>query len=593
LREFVAGRVPEHIIQQIVRSVDFVRLASRHCDLKKKGKSYWALCPFHEEKTPSFSIDPDNGLYYCFGCKEGGNVFTFLEKMEGLSFGEALRRLAAEAGVDLSRYETSDGPSRDELAGLRRVNELATSFYQKCVAKARGSQKARDFLAGRQISEESVETWRIGYAPEGWDNFLKCALGRDFGAELLVRAGLAVPREGAPGHYDRFRDRLMFPIGDATGRTIGFGARALKSGDEPKYLNSPETPLFSKGRSFFGLAQARAPVRSGGTAVVLEGYTDVIMAHQCGVPEAVAVLGTALTEQHARALSRLCERVVLVFDADEAGVKSATRSIEVLLKEDLEIRVADLPAGQDPCDFLLESGGEAFRRRLEASRGFFEFRLGLAREEHDVSTVEGRMAALREVAELALVVADEARRDMIVRWLAQELGIREASAWAYVERHFPARRGRPRGEGPAPARLRADEALPRELLGFLLSHDEFLAEAGGELETDLLADCVEKELLAELLARAGERGEVDTAGFVGSMADPERARLATRALSEEQRREAAISQVTARERFEGYLDYVRKKRADRTSASRPADDEQLQDYVRRLKEKDREAAESR
>ncbi|MHC4789738.1 MAG: DNA primase, partial [Planctomycetota bacterium] len=335
----MAGRVPEHVIQQIIRSVDFVRLASRYCDLKKKGKSYWGLCPFHKEKTPSFSVDPENGLYYCFGCKEGG---------------------------------------KGEMARLREVNELATSFYEKCLEKGRGCQAAQDYLKQRRISADSVQLWRIGYAPEGWDHFLKCALGRSFEPELLVKAGLALERTGAPGHYDRFRNRLMFPIADGAGRTIGFGARALTPEDEPKYLNSPETPLFNKGRCFFGLSQAREAIRSGKSAVVLEGYTDVIMAHQCEVRETIAVLGTALTEEHARTLGRLCERVVLVFDADEAGRKSAMRSVEVLLNEEMEIRVAGLPAGEDPCDYVLAHGGEAFRRLLAESHGFFEFRLAVA-----------------------------------------------------------------------------------------------------------------------------------------------------------------------------------------------------------------------
>jgi DNA primase len=592
----VPGRVPEHVIQQIVRSVDFVRLAGRWCDLKKKGRNYWGLCPFHEEKTPSFSVDAENGLYYCFGCKEGGNAFTLLQKLEGLTFSEALARLAAEAGVDLSQYAGESGPSRGEMGRLREVNELATSFYQKCLEKGRGSKGARDYLSKRGFTGDSVRAWRLGYAPEGWDNFLKCARGRSYEDQWLVRAGLALerPAEGrAAGCYDRFRNRLMFPIADATGRTIAFGARALKAEDEPKYLNSPETPLFSKGRSFFGLAQAKEAMRSSKTAVVLEGYTDVIMAHQCGVQETVAVLGTALTEDHARTLGRLCERVVLVFDADEAGQKSAVHSIDVLLNSDLQIYVAELPAGQDPCDFLLAEGGEAFRKRLKESRGFFEFRLGVARSQRDTATIEGKMAAFRDVAEMALVVRENARRDMIVRWLAQELGVRESHAWDYVRqrdvrRQVPAPQRAAGGSG----RLSADQALPGELLGLLLCHPEAVSEAAERLNSELLPDCAEKQVLERVLSAGAKGGPWETRRFVNSLDDPVLAAAASRAMAEEEARAQRIKEASAEQRLRGYLDYVERKEMAAAGATVPADDEDLREYVRRLKEQDERSAPS-
>ncbi|MFO8007669.1 MAG: DNA primase [Candidatus Brocadiia bacterium] len=590
----MAGRVPEHVVQQIARRADFVRLAGRYLDLTKRGKNYWALCPFHNEKTPSFSIDPDDGLYYCFGCKEGGNVFTFLQKMEGVSFGEALRQLAAEVGIDLSEYAGQGGPSADEMGRMRQALELATAFYQKCLQKARGSQAVRDYLAERQIEEESVARWRIGYAPDGWENLLKCATGRDFEPEELARAGLVRARDGAPGYYDRFRNRLIFPIADSAGRTVGFGARALSEDDEPKYLNSPETPLFSKGRCFFGLDQARASIRSGDRAVVLEGYTDVIMAHQAGVDECVGVLGTALTEDHARTLSRLCSNAVLLFDADEAGQLSAARSIELLLNEDMEVRVAQLPAGSDPCDYIVEHGAEALRQRLDESLGFFEFRLGRARQNHDTDTIEGRTAAFREVAELAAGLRDAARRDMVVRWVADELGISPRAVWQYLQR-----RERPGARGDAPdqaaraTRLSATAALPGELLGLLLAHPALLEEARGRLEPALLGEGPERQVLTRLLER--EAGETqDVSGFLGSLAEPELASTASRALAEERERERRISQATAAERLEGYLRYLERRKHDGVvPPPESLGDSELRDLHRRLKEKDKKSAQSR
>jgi len=594
----VAGRVPEHVIEQILHSVDFVRVVGRHCDLTRKGKKFWACCPFHEEKTPSFSVDPDKGLYYCFGCKEGGNVFTFLEKMEGLSFGEALKRLAAEAGVDLSRYRAESGPSRDESARLRAVNELACSYFQKCLEKSKAGKIARDYLARRRINAESIEKWRLGYSPDGWDYFLKAAAGRKMNAALVARAGLAVQREGAPGYYDRFRNRLMFPIADSAGRTIGFGARALRDEDQPKYLNSPETPLFNKGRCFFGLSLARAAIRTARTAVLLEGYTDVIMAHQEGIEEAIAVLGTALTQDHARVLGRLCERVVLIFDADEAGLKSTLRSIEVLLGEDLEILVATLPAGQDPCDFIVAEGGEAFRRRIEEARGFFEYRVSLARNRYDTSSIEGRMAAFRDVMELAMVVKDEARRDLIVRHAAQELGIGESAAWDYVRRNWK-RSGRSRQHSPRPqanARLSAEQTLPAELLGFLLANPQFVPQAARRVDVGALRDCVETRLLGRLLSLKSGRGGPDVAQFVGSLGEPALAAAAAGAIAQESTRAERITTIDAAGRFELYMDYLERKQEMMTAASAAAEalgDDDLRALEQRLRELDRKAAESR
>ena len=591
----MAGRVPEHVIQQIARGADVVRLIGRYCELSKKGKNYWALCPFHKEDSPSFSLDPESGLYYCFGCKEGGNVFTFLEKMEGLSFPEALKQLAEEAGVDLRQYASSEGPSRGELTRLRELNELATTFFQKCLAKARGSERVREYLAGRSIDADSIEQWRLGYAPEGWDHLLSCATGRGYEPALAVKAGLALPRQGAPGHYDRFRNRLMFPIADSLGRTIGFGARALSPDDEPKYLNSPETPLFSKGSCFFGLAQAKESIRAGKTALVLEGYTDVIMAHQHGVREAVAVLGTALTDEHARSLSRLCERVVVVFDADEAGHRSALRSIQVLLNETVEVRVAQLPAGQDPCEFLLAEGGDAFRRRLDESQGFFEFRLEAARIAHDTSTIDGATAAFREMAEMAALVREDARRDMIVRRIAQELGVRETYAWRYMQGlRSPARRTEA-GAGRSDGRLSADQALPAELLGFLLAHPPLIAEATERLDTRMLADCAEKELLTQWLSGKFDGDEGGVRGFLTSRTG-EDAAAASKALAQERARLETIKAATVRERLEGYFSYLDRKRVDMAIAAatgRAESDDELRVLEERLKERDRKATQSR
>ncbi len=618
----MTGKVPEHVVQQVARSADIVRLIGRHCRLRQRGKKLWGLCPFHKEKTPSFSVDPEQGLYYCFGCKEGGNVFTFLKKVEGLEFYDALRMLAREAGVDLSQYQEGPGLSRREVDVLREVSELAAAFYAKCLQKAKGSDRPRRYLKERQISDESVELWRIGYAPAGWEHLLQFARGRHFEPSVLEKAGLVLARKGAEGHYDRFRDRLMFPVRDSNARVIGFGARALSDEEEVKYLNSPEGPLFSKGRCFYGLSQAREAIRAGETAVIVEGYTDVIMAHQFGVKPVMAVLGTALTEYHARTLSALCERVILVFDADEAGQKSAGRSIEVLLGEDLEVRVASLEKGSDPCDYLLAHGADAFRERLEQSEDFLAFRLRRARQTYGFSTVRARSKVFEDLAELALKVRNEARRDMLIRQIAAELGIQPRSAWAYLERTWS--RGRPPAPGPSQAPEQSpggsadvyDKGAVLSLLGVLLLEPDRQQRTASRLHTEALQDCREKELLESLLNRCRKEGPVEGRAFVSSLQDPELARLASRAIAQEEVRKKNPSLRSAEERCEEYVVQFNDRKRDRTieelrkagigepsqapgASSAPATapagtggerDEELRQYYERRRQKDRESA---
>jgi len=609
--KLLPGKVPELVIQQVVRASDLVSLIGRHCKLKKRGKKFWGLCPFHKEKTPSFSVDPEQGLYYCFGCKEGGNIFTFLEKVEGLGFSEALELLARDAGIDLSQYRGQEGPSKGQLDRLREVLELAAAYYAKCFEK--GGGEAGQYVKARQITDESAARWRLGYSPDGWDHFLRFASGRGYEAPLLEAAGLVLPRAGAEGHYDRFRNRLMFPVGDRNGRTIAFGARALSSEEQSKYLNSPEGPLFHKGRCFYGFAEAREAIRQGKTAVIVEGYTDVIMAHQFGVTHVMAVLGTALTEDHARTLSRMCERVVLMFDSDEAGQKSAARSTEVLLGEDLDVRVGGLPSGRDPCEFLLEEGAEEFQRRLDESEDFFEFALSRARQAPDTETVTGRSKAFQSLAELALRVPNEARRDMLIRRAAREVGVSEGSAFAYVERAWSQER-RPalaRGDEPeGTAGLSAELSVPSDLLGLLLVNPELQRRACRELDTAGLHDGRDRAALERLLERCRKDGPVQGGQFVHSLADAELVASASRAIAEEQRRQQAISGLGPDERYEGYLEYLtqqerrlRKQELLRTTAAptptttteapqepEADEDEMLREYMQRRLEEDRKSA---
>lgn len=348
-------------------------LIGSYLTLRRAGSAFKGLCPFHEEKTPSFTVSPQRQTFKCYGCGAGGDAFSFVQLRENVAFPEALRILADRAGITLEPQRASGdaGPGKQDLA---RVNDWAQRLFRQNYAGPLG-QAAREYVQRRQLSDESVESFGLGFAVDSYTGLLEKARAAGIALPLLLAAGLVKASERG-SHYDTFRNRLMFPIVDATGRIIGFGGRTL--GDDPaKYLNSPATALFDKSVSLFGLNLARQGMASAGRAIVVEGYTDCIMAHQFGLTETVATLGTAMTEQHAAHLRRYTDRVVLLFDSDEAGQRAADRGISVALTSGLDVSLARVPEGKDPCDYLLLAGRAGLDDVLKQALGALEFKWNL------------------------------------------------------------------------------------------------------------------------------------------------------------------------------------------------------------------------
>lgn len=351
--------------KELVRqAVDLVRLIGESVQLKRAGRRYSGLCPFHSEKSPSFSVDPERGLYHCFGCKKSGDAFSFVMERDRVDFKTALQTLAEWAGVELPKFS---GPSREQTDHMQRLRDCmsaAADIYRKVLRSDEG-KAARDYMTGRGFDAKTLDSFGVGFAPDGWDSLARLGLAKKFSEEELLDAGL-IKRGDRGGMYDVFRSRLVFPIRDEQGRPIAFGGRILPGDDSPaKYLNSPETPLFSKSRVLFGVDLAKGAMVKSRTAIIFEGYADAAMAHQHGIDNAVAVLGTALTPEHAAVLRRLADKVVLVFDADAAGGMATRRSVELFLREPIEVSVAELPAGMDPDEFLQAHGADAFRQRID------------------------------------------------------------------------------------------------------------------------------------------------------------------------------------------------------------------------------------
>ena len=391
--------IPGYLIDQIRQSNNIVEVISEYLPLKKAGSNFRALCPFHQEKTPSFMVSPQKEIFHCFGCGEGGNVFNFLMKHEKTSFIEAVERLAERAGISLPKDKASqEDASRisEERKSLFEINHYAADFFHKCLKSASSAQKAREYLKKRGLGEETINNFGLGYAPGSGGGLLEPAVNRGYSKELLEKAGLITFSEKRNHYCDLFFDRIIFPISDVQSRIIGFGGRAL--GDQsPKYLNSPETAVFSKGKTLYALNRAKESIQKKNQVIILEGYTDVLTCHEFGIENSVATLGTALTSDHVSIISRYAEQVVIVYDADTAGIKAALRGLDMFIRSGLKVRVVALPQGSDPDDFLRSQGVEKFQREISQSLSLVDYRIKLVLQTTDLNSSEGKVVLVEEV----------------------------------------------------------------------------------------------------------------------------------------------------------------------------------------------------
>jgi DNA primase len=519
------GRIPQDVLDRVLSAHDVVEVVSRSVPLQKAGRAWKALCPFHEEKTPSFTVNPDRQTFKCFGCQAGGNVFGFLMKREGLTFPEAVRLLAAEKGIPVPEAGRRGAGDESRIEGVRAALALAQDLYVKTLASEAGTA-ARAYLAHRGFPPEAVREYGLGLSPAGWEGLLDAAKARRVPAAVLEDAGLVIRRDSGTSWFDRFRGRLMFPIADPQGRVVSFGARALE-GEQPKYLNGPETPVFSKGRTLYGLDRAKDGIRAAGHAILMEGYTDVLMAHRHGVGAAVAGMGTAFTTDQARLLARHTTRVVLLYDGDKAGRLAAEKSLDVLLVEGLEVRIALLPEGRDVDEVLLEEGVERLDAIVAAAKGLFDFKIDQLATRLDLRSVRDRAVAAEELLQSAVKVRSAIERDLLLQRIAERLGVPEATLRAEGVRRVEgggaaARRARAAGTsspGPAagaPAARAGGDARERDLfleqqclVSAVLHRPEYLESVRASLEPDEIRHAGLAALWAETLAMA-EEGAIPT-----------------------------------------------------------------------------------
>jgi DNA primase len=457
------GRIRTEDVEELRQRADLVEVISGHTNLKKAGRIFKGLCCFHQERTPSFTVDPDRGLYHCFGCGVGGDVFTFVREIDGLSFTEAAERLASRYGVTL-RYEGGMSRETHSRRTLLAAVREAAGFFTKLLHDSAEAEAARRYLNERGFSQSDAKAWGLGYSPPARDALYRFLLSKKFPANQIEEAGLA--RAGETGQFvDRFRGRLMFPISDIAGDVIGFGARALGT-EQPKYLNSPDSPLYHKAKVLFGLDRARRHLANSGKAVVTEGYTDVLALQKVGVEGAVATCGTALGDLHLETLKRFCDRIVLAFDADAAGAVASERAFGLHSKLGLEVLVAPIPDGKDPADVALTEGRGAVETILEDSVPLMRFVLEAEITRQKLDTPEGKGKAVRAAAQLLAWEPNRVARGEHAFWVARRIGV-EASE---VQREVAEIGAGDRGSMSAPrvARLPGHVKVERQALNLLL-----------------------------------------------------------------------------------------------------------------------------
>jgi len=539
----MAGTLSPATRERIRAASDIVDVIGSYLPLKKAGANFTALCPFHKEKTPSFNVNPHKQIFHCFGCHKGGDVFTFVKEYENIGFMDAVRRLAERAKIPIEFDQTpGEQQSRHIKDQLLQIHEQITQRWQNALLNEAGGQIARDYLAKRGVSPESVKLFRLGYAPDAWDDTVNWAKSKDFEPALVEKAGLILRKEGGEHYYDRFRGRLIFPICDEQGRVIGFSGRIL-SGDEKtaKYVNSPETPIFTKSRVFFGLDKSKRALLDAGFAVVCEGQLDLIACFMAGVQNMVAPQGTAFTADHARIIKRYVDEVVLCFDSDEAGQNAAVRSLDHLLASGLAVRVAVVPAPDDPDSFIKANGGEAFRKLVEDAEGFFDYYLNRLCKLDDANSDKGRNAILHGMAEAVHKTGNNVLVDKYAQKTALRLGVSPEAVRAEFAKVRSSESGVRGSESEDSASIEPEAETPRPspqefwLLKLLLLHDDLVGWAGLHLDVSWIAHPLVRRIVEQRLTAQTNETWQNLAAFLDECESSEMRGLVTEAVAEDRK----------------------------------------------------------
>ncbi len=572
------GLISDDIINQIRDRIDIADIVGHHVSLTRAGQNLKGLCPFHQEKSPSFTVSPSRQIFHCFGCGAGGNVFSFLTRITGASFPEVVRDLGRKVGIEVQE-SVGPNPQAAQFGRIEQVNQAASAWFHKNLQETKAGEPARNYLAERGIEPATITRFAIGVALGEWEGLIKALTQQGFTAGDLAAAGLTVAREqagkGATGYYDRFRARVMFPIVDLRKRVVGFGGRTLGDGT-PKYLNSPDTPLFKKGQTLFAFDQAREAIARTKTVIVVEGYFDAIALHQAGMTHTVATLGTALTTEHIQALRRFAANVVLLFDPDAAGVRAALRGLDLFVNSGLGVKVVTLPDGDDPDTYVRKAGAEAFARLEASAPSLLDYALEHSVKAAEAGSLEGRIRSVDEILRILQKSEHPIEREERLRVVAERLGINQQRL---IER-YPALVGEQRKPTslPMPASTSASvptfKGVPEERdLVFLLLQGKLSPADIRRLKPELFSIPACQKLVTCALAHLGTDGRVAVRAFLdAAMQDPDCEALAT----EFSLRDDHFDDLS--EHIKGCLDQLDRKRFEAT----------MRELISRLKGAERE-----
>lgn len=547
------GFIPEEIIAQVIERCDIVEAISSYIPLKRTGRNFKANCPFHHEKTPSFSVNPEKQIFYCFGCHVGGNVITFVMQQERIDFPEAVRMLAGKAGIVIPQSGSSDNETLSFKDVLYDVNGLAAQFFHNTlVAAGSDTAEAVKYLKNRGINLETVKRFQLGFAPDKWDSLIGYLRGKNINLAMMEKAGLIISKENRDGYYDRFRDRIIFPIFDVKSRCIGFGARAMKEGIA-KYINSPETAVYTKGNHLYGFHIAKDGIREKDFAIVVEGYMDFIIPFQAGVANVVASLGTALTVEQIRLLHRYSKNIVMLFDADSAGENAMVRSLDLLVEEGMNVKVAILASGEDPDSFVRKFGVDPFNERINQALPLFDYKMKILMSRYSHKTVDGKTKIAGEMLPTLSKFTNAVTRFGYVKQLADMLSVAQEALLIELQKISSGTLSAASRKieldqtavFPAPA-----VAAERSLLKLLLEDESFIPLMTEEIAVSDFRDEAIRSVVSQMFDFVSQGKEVKASGIMNSINDQKILQMISQLLVSEEH--------TATDRKKVYRDCVHR-----------------------------------
>ncbi len=519
----------EQILEEIQSKSDIAEVIGSYIPLKRAGRNFKANCPFHKEKTPSFMVSPSKQIFHCFGCGAGGNIFHFVMKFEGIEFPDAVRALAEKAGVELPRFTRSEFEQSAYAVQIYKINEFAASYYHDTLLKTEAGKRAAEYLEKRGVSEETITQAKLGFAADAWDGFINFAKSKGFETALLERSGLVITREEG-GHYDRFRNKIIFPIFDIKSRVVAFGARVLDD-SLPKYINSPETEVYVKSRHLYGLNFSLQAVKEKDFCVIVEGYLDFLIPYQNGIKNIAASLGTSLTESQARLIKRYTRNAVILYDGDSAGEAASLRGLDLFVQEGVNVKVAVLPKGYDPDSFVRSGGTAAFNSLIDSAADLFEYKLGILTSRYDARNAAAKSRVCAEMLPTIARVNNAVLKFEYIKRLAERLQVREEDLLTELKKVKSDYAYEPSADAVAATDVCPGTKADKILIGLMLDDAELIAEVQKHLKAEDFADEKTRKVICEIFKAYAAGKALSAAGLINCLEGDDLCRIVSEAAS--------------------------------------------------------------